>query len=175
MTSHSRGKITELIGIDPGLLSAGVFSIDPRTGLHLRHALIKGIRSGAAPLPARVFQVNKVLVEYIYEVEGYKILAVEGTPYKMRSSSMDQMARCRQAIYDLAAFFLEDFEFMEMSPTKIKKLATGKGNASKEQVAEVTHGTFGGDIEEYRLGSYAVSDAAAVAMAARSIRSEETK
>lgn len=166
---------TELVGFDPGTSDCGVFTLCPNTGEMMRYSTIRSAvnKKGVPAIlyEAKAYSVAKQAFEWLVEEPGNKIICVEGSAYsKWRaknkdgqtfvSSSMEQMAACRQSIYCMAAFFLEDFLYYTISPTSAKRVATGSGKSDKKGMAAAIHEMFGIEVK-----SSAVSDAAAVALA----------
>lgn len=155
-------EINEIVGIDPGLTAMGCFCLHP-SGRPSRYAVI-GTHAKSRPgmHAERSFNHAKKLYDWISRFPGIKIIAIEGSAYnKKRSSSMSVLDRLRQSCYDMAAFYLEDFFYIEVPPTTAKKAATGDGKASKEDVSRAVSESFGLDLRDD-----AITDAAAVAIAA---------
>lgn len=134
-----------------------------------RHVVVNGqvpLKKPKPDMSARVFRIYHEMFKFIHKREGMKIIAVEGPSYVRGSASMEQLARCRQSVYDMAAFFLDDFIWIEVAPTQAKRAATGKGSATKEEVAGAAYEKAGGDPDVYSKYNYTIGDAVAVALAA---------
>lgn len=163
----------EIVGIDPSITELGIFTIDPATGFYLRSAISKKSKKSNTKInqSARAYSIVKQSYEFISQVPGNRIIAIEGPAYaagKYGHRSIEQLARVRQACYDMAAFYFDDFLFYEIAPSTAKRAATGKGNADKELVRRYVNQEF-----ELNLTNTNVTDAAAIALAARAKWREE--
>lgn len=158
---HSIARVNEIVGIDPGVSDCGVFCLSPG-GAMTRYVIVKSSPPKVKTLfEARAYAVAKKIFDFIHEVPGVKVLGVEGPSYGSKSASMEQMAYCRMALYCMAGFFLPDFFYYPVAPMTAKKVASGSGKGTKEDVAQAVSARFDIDIK-----SFAISDAAAIAMTA---------
>jgi Holliday junction resolvasome RuvABC endonuclease subunit len=161
--------INEIVGIDPGVSDCGVFCLSP-DGNMTRFAQVKSPppKGKLVIFEVRAFMVAKKVFEWIHEIPGEKVVAVEGPSFGsgyrnkkgtwMPSPQMEQLAYCRQSLYCMAAFFLPDFLYYSVAPKSAKKVVCS-GQASKEAVAKGVAEKFDIDIK-----TFAISDAASVAL-----------
>ena len=121
-----------IIGIDPGTLVMGYGAI------HVVNKKIKLLAMG-------VVKLNKVAdhnlkLKMIYErttqlIDSYKAdeMAIEAPFFGKNVQSMLKLGRAQGVA--MAAAMAREVPVVEYLPTKVKKSITGKGSASKEQVA----------------------------------------
>ena len=87
---------------------------------------------------SRAFQLGKMMADFVNEnwPTADVVLAIEGPSYgsKKNSSSMEQMALCRQAIYDAFEVKTNLVDWHQVAPPTVKKVLTGNGRADKETV-----------------------------------------
>lgn len=132
MTDHTKSKEELVIGVDPGtivmgyailaargermrLLAMGVLKLDRYRSNYLR---LRKIHEGVTQLIAR------------YHPDR---LAIEAPFYGKNAQSMLKLGRAQGAA--IVAAQLADLPVTEYPPSTIKKMVTGNGSASKEQVA----------------------------------------
>lgn len=135
----------EVIGIDPGFTNIGVVTLHPRSGDLKRHMLLDGtIHRSKSSVELgnslRAFGIAREIFEEIAKEPGTKIVVVEGPSLFSGSRSFitaEKLARARQALYDLAGFYLEDFIYYEIAPTEAKKALTGNGKATKDMMGDM--------------------------------------
>jgi hypothetical protein len=113
-----------------------------------------------------VFDLTRELFQRLRQADGHKIIAVEGPSYGSRFRA-EPLARVRQCVHDMAAFYFEDFLWYEIPPPSAKLAVTGNGSAKKEVVAEHAHNLCGGELEDYEKHGFSIGDAASVAWASR--------
>jgi len=121
-----------ILGVDPGTTVMG-------------YALLSVKLNKAEVLQLDVIQMNKLPNPYsklqkifqsiIHIIENYHpdILSIEAPFYGKNPQSMLKLGRAQGVV--IAACLHAGLEVFEYSPRKIKQSVTGKGNASKEQVA----------------------------------------
>lgn len=154
----------EIVGIDPGLAWCGVVCFDAKTGKVRRWMKFQGVPPKKRKDLHPSFRANiiaKAAFEFIYTVPGHKVIAVEGPAFVKNSRSVEQMAYCRQALYDMATYYLADFTYLVISPTRAKRAMTGSGSATKEQVMRFVESAFG-----FKVDHDCIGDAAAIGFAA---------
>jgi Holliday junction resolvasome RuvABC endonuclease subunit len=88
---------------------------------------------------SRSFCIGKKMAEFVQREWPRRqiVLGIEGPSYgsKQRSSSMEQMALCRQGIFDAFVVTCDDLvDWHQIAPTTAKKAITGNGRADKETV-----------------------------------------
>jgi hypothetical protein len=88
---------------------------------------------------SRAFQIGQAIAAYAYygAANNNIVLAIESAPFGQQdSSSMESMARCRQAIHDAfkIQFNLALKKTYDIAPSTAKKVLTGHGHATKQQM-----------------------------------------
>lgn len=121
-----------ILGIDPGttIMGFALLSIERRQP-HVREiGVVKMTR-----LPDQNTKLKKIFESTTELVKKYRpaILAIEAPFYGKNPQSMLKLGRAQGVV--IAACLHEGLDVFEYSPRKIKQSITGKGNASKEQVA----------------------------------------
>lgn len=171
---------TEVIGFDPGQLPAFA-ALDPATGKFLRGQDFVLAPAFDAKLDwcFRAHHIACAVLEEVATVPGTKIVGIESlarSRMSKGSTAHESLARCRQALYDACAFWLEDFEFVEVPIEAAKRAVTGNAHAAKEQVATMVEKVYhvslprsGKATSRTTVRRYAMADAIAIAAATRSI------
>lgn len=152
-----------VLGIDPGsrrtgwgcvrrergrveLVGAGVWSTSPKDGLATRLA---GLHASAR---ACVTELTP------------DVVAVEAVFHGVNTKSLVVLGQARGAL--LAALGVGTAPFVELSPSEVKKAVTGRGGATKEQVAHMVGALLGPASVAMLEGLPAdASDALAIAIA----------
>lgn len=132
MAAASEKKI--ILGVDPGtnILGYSIVSADKNT--------IKIIINGVIQLKktddhfTRLSIIFEKLSTYIKEYQPV-VMAIEAPFFGKNVQSMLKLGRAQGAAIVAAAS--NGLEVIEYSPRRIKQSITGKGNASKEQVAKM--------------------------------------
>lgn len=147
-----------------------ILGIDPGTNV-MGYGIIKTTGQKVEILDLDVFHFNKLnehttKLKHIFEsslklVEEYlpDEMAVEAPFFGKNVQSMLKLGRAQGVI--MAAAMYRDVPVKEYSPRKIKQSITGKGGASKEQVAAMMEKTFNLKLESKLLDA---TDALAVAL-----------
>lgn len=125
------------IGIDPGLRFPG-YSVLKEDYSHILSIHIEGQGITGTDYE-RSFKISEMIIEELKKVGLDKnplCLIIEGSSFTRGSSSLEQLAKCRQAAYD--AFRsnpkLNLLYFIEVFPTEAKKTTTGNHLADKIEV-----------------------------------------
>ncbi len=121
-----------IMGVDPGtnLLGYSIIRSDKNT----MNILINGVLD--LKKTADHFQKLRLIYDRLHSIAAaYQptILAIESPYFGKNVQSMLKLGRAQGAAILVAAHF--DMQIYEYSPRRIKQAITGKGNASKEQVA----------------------------------------
>jgi len=127
-----------IMGIDPGtnLLGYSVICADKNTIKILIHGVIKLKNNDHfSKLGAIYMQLDDLIRTY-----QPHILAIEAPFFGKNVQSMLKLGRAQGAA--IIAGVNHNLEIAEYSPRKIKQSITGKGNASKEQVAKMLMSIF---------------------------------
>ena len=157
MTSNT-AKI--ILGIDPGTVVMGYGIIEVQGSKTKLIATLK--------LKKIFDRVSSLIVEYCPDE-----LAIEAPFYGKNVQSMLKLGRAQGVA--IAAALYKEIPVQEYSPRKIKQAVTGKGSASKEQVAAMLKQTIGFDVTPKFLDA---TDALAVAVChslQKSLSSENKK
>lgn len=121
-----------ILGIDPGTTVMGFALLEIR-GQKSTVVDIGVVRM--VKLPDHNAKLKKVLESTLSLIEKYKpsTLAIEAPFYGKNPQSMLKLGRAQGVV--IAICLQKELEVFEYAPRKIKQSITGKGNASKEQVA----------------------------------------
>lgn len=156
---------TEIIGIDPGFGKPAVAALSPRSGKVKRVSAFDGKAPTSLDMSLRAHAIGLLIARYVGEVEGTKIVGIEGPAYGVkRSRSIEQLARCRQAIFSVLTFTLPDLLIYEIPPASAKMAVTGQGNASKDQVLKCIERSFRVNLSMTHETRCAQADAIAIAV-----------
>jgi crossover junction endodeoxyribonuclease RuvC len=131
--SHSyTGSHDRYLGIDPGLNRTGYAVLERRaTGPFLLEGGI--LRSEAkATLQYRILEIVRGLREVLDELRPEVVAVEQVFSHVQNPRTALMMAHARGAILMTLAEF--EIPIVSYSPTQIKKLLTGSGKASKEQI-----------------------------------------
>jgi crossover junction endodeoxyribonuclease RuvC len=123
-----------ILGIDPGtnIMGYGVIESDGKTIKLLSLGVIKlGQLDDHALKLKKIFDQNIALIEQYHPDE----MAVEAPFFGKNVQSMLKLGRAQGVA--IAAALSRSVPVFEYSPRKIKQSITGKGSASKEQVASM--------------------------------------
>lgn len=121
-----------ILGIDPGtnIMGYGLISIQKKEISLLAMGAIRLDKLGDHNL-----RLKKIFERIQMLVEEYKVdeAGIEAPFFGKNAQSMLKLGRAQGVA--MAAVLTKDIPIIEYSPKKIKKAITGKGAASKEQVA----------------------------------------
>lgn len=121
-----------ILGIDPGTNIMG-YGVIECNGNKLRLIALDTLKmTGNDDQYTKLIKIFKTVVQLIDEYAPTQ-LSIESTFYGKNVQSMLKLGRA-QGVAIAAALFRE-LEVFEYSPRRIKQSITGRGNASKEQVA----------------------------------------
>ncbi len=147
-----------ILGIDPGtrILGFGVIRVLERKVeyLHMGVVNLKGTKDHFVTLRTIYEEVTKIIEKYNPDE-----LAVEAPFYGKNVQVMLKLGRAQGAA--IAAAIRRDIPIFEYAPRSIKLAVTGKGAASKEQVAMMAQRLLGIDIAQEYLDA---TDALAIAL-----------
>ena len=121
-----------ILGIDPGTTVMGFALLE----LYLQKSSV--IDLGVVKmdkLPEHYDKLHRIFEETTALIERYKpsVLAIEAPFYGKNLQSMLKLGRAQGVVMAVCLHY--GMQIFEYSPKKIKQAITGKGNASKEQVA----------------------------------------
>ena len=121
-----------ILGIDPGTTIMGYGLI------HIKGKNMELMQMGVlhlSKLSSHELKLKRIFERTLAMIDEYKPdeLAVEAPFFGKNVQSMLKLGRAQGVA--MAAGLYRDIPIFEYSPKKIKKSITGKGNASKEQVA----------------------------------------
>jgi len=121
-----------VLGVDPGSLKTGVGIIDATQSsiVHLKHDVI--LLPKHYEIADRIKLIYDRLADLIQEYNPVK-LSLETSFYGKNAQSALKLGQVRGAIMVLAKNL--NLQLIEYSPREVKKIITGNGAASKEQVA----------------------------------------
>ena len=147
-----------IIGIDPGTnnMGLGVIGVKGQKVTVLAMDVLKISDLGNQPL-----KLKKIFETVLRNIETFQPdeLAVESPFFGKNVQSMLKLGRAQGVA--IAAALYRDIPVFEYSPRKVKQSITGKGSASKEQVAAMLQSIL--KISEMPAG-FDATDAIAVAL-----------
>ncbi len=156
----SAKRITDkvILGIDPGtrILGFGVIRVVERGVEYLEMGVVnlKATKDHFVTLRVIYEEVTKIIEKYNPDE-----LAIEAPFYGKNVQVMLKLGRAQGAA--IAAAIRKDIPIFEYAPRSIKLAVTGKGAASKEQVAMMAQRLLGIDIPQEYLDA---TDALAIAL-----------
>ena len=147
-----------ILGIDPGTNVMG-FAI---LKTHVRNSSI--VEIGVVKMPRTADQSTKLTLIYdsasqLIEKYHPDILAIEEPFYGKNPQSMLKLGRAQGVM--MGACLHAGLQVFEYTPRRVKQAITGKGGASKEQVAAILHNMYDFTNESNLLDA---TDALAVAV-----------
>ncbi len=126
-----------ILGIDPGTnnMGLGVIGLDNKNHIHL--IAMDLLRMDK--LPNHALKLKKIFETVVRNIDEFKPdeVAIESTFFGKNVQSMLKLGRAQGVA--IAAALHRDIPVFEYSPRKIKQSITGKGSASKEQVAAMLY------------------------------------
>lgn len=147
-----------ILGIDPGTNNMGLGLISSR-GSRIQIVAMDILKM--EKLPNHALKLRKIFETSLRTIDEFKPdeLAIESPFYGKNIQSMLKLGRAQGVA--IAAALYRDIPVFEYSPRKIKQSITGKGGASKEQVA----GLLAGMLAMKQIPDYLdITDALAVAV-----------
>jgi crossover junction endodeoxyribonuclease RuvC len=128
-TSH---KERIILGIDPGTAVLG-YGLIKETGSKIELISLGVIKM--VHLDDHMLKLQRIFEKTVALIDNYKpdCLAIEAPFYGKNIQVMLKLGRAQGVA--MAAALSRDMDITEYSPRKIKQAITGKGNATKEQVA----------------------------------------
>ena len=121
-----------ILGVDPGTTVMGFALLE----LYLQKSSVIDLGViNMEKISGHYEKLHKIFEETTLLIEQYKptVLAIEAPFYGKNLQSMLKLGRAQGVV--IAACLHQKMEIFEYSPKKIKQAITGRGNASKEQVA----------------------------------------
>ncbi|GEP38858.1 hypothetical protein NPS01_25210 [Nocardioides psychrotolerans] len=123
----------KIIGLDLSLTSTGVAVIE--TGDGRESWTVQRVKSNGkkdATLADRTDRLRRLAVKILVPVNGADLVVIEGPAYHQSNPGMHD----RSGLWWLVTERLHAYGWptVEVPPSVLKKYATGKGNASKDQV-----------------------------------------
>jgi crossover junction endodeoxyribonuclease RuvC len=147
-----------ILGIDPGtnLLGYGIITV---IGKDVRVTTLGVLKLANYTDPYN--KLRKIFEKVLSLIDTYHPdeLAIEAPFYGNNVQSMLKLGRAQGVC--MAAALFRALPVTEYSPRRVKQSITGKGSASKEQVAGMLHNLLSFDQSEYSLDA---TDALAVAL-----------
>ncbi len=155
-----------VLGLDPGSLRTG-WGVVESDGSRLVAVDVGVLRAAASlPLPARLARLHAEVAR-ILERYAPEAVAIEAVFHGPNVRSLVTLGQARGAL--LAAAGARGVPVLELAPAEVKKAVTGRGSATKEQVAHMVGALLGAQARA-QLATAALpadaTDALAVAIAA---------
>jgi len=119
-----------VIGIDPSLTSTGITRIHPNGQTETQRIQTKGTKN--ATLKQRYRRLDNLYTQICANIPHNTLVIIEGPAYANQAGSMHDRSGLWWLTID--ELLLNDIDTAEVPPTLLKKYATGKGNASKDEV-----------------------------------------
>lgn len=123
-----------ILGIDPGtnIMGFGIIAIEGKTASYVDMGVINLSKLDDHPL-----KLKKIFDDVIYLIDKHHpdFLAIEAPFFGKNVQSMLKLGRAQGVA--IAAALSREIPIHEYSPRKIKQSVTGRGAASKEQVASM--------------------------------------
>lgn len=124
-------SMTRVVGLDPSLSSSGLALPNGRVVL-VKYPKLRG--------PARLVAI-RIAIEAMLVGCQPDIVVIEGYSYGLKGNAVTQLGELggvlRVAMYELGMLY------MEVPPTSLKKFATGKGNATKNDMVHAARTVLG--------------------------------
>ena len=155
-TSSTEGY--RLLGVDPGtnILGYAIIEIEKKKPI---------LRDMGVIYPGK-FKAHQEKLKHIFErlqsiidIHQPREMAIEAPFYSKNPQSMLKLGRAQGVA--IAAAMMKGVNITEYAPRKIKQSVTGKGNASKEQVAAMLSNILNFKVDDYYLDA---TDALATAL-----------
>ena len=133
-----------ILGIDPGTNNLGYAVIEVRD--RKLYVLVHGVFR-LQRMSTHQDKLHQIFLKIQRIIDSYnpKEMAIEAPFYGKNVQSMLKLGRAQGVA--IAAALNKELEVQEYSPKKIKVAVTGKGNASKEQVAAMVGQLCSNEIE----------------------------
>jgi crossover junction endodeoxyribonuclease RuvC len=147
-----------ILGIDPGTNNMGIGVLAVR-GQHYRVLAMDVLKLDK--LPDHALKLKKIFDTVLRNIDDYHPdeLAIEAPFFGKNVQSMLKLGRAQGVA--IAAALYRDIPVFEYSPRKIKQSITGKGSASKEQIAAMLKHLLHIEVIPEKLD---ITDALAVAL-----------
>ncbi|MBE8163066.1 MAG: crossover junction endodeoxyribonuclease RuvC [Bdellovibrionaceae bacterium] len=160
-TDNRKGISRLILGLDPGSYHTGFAVIEEKHNLSI-NVLSYGVWnfSKVKKLPFRLGDLAKEL-EKLLEKYSIDTLVLENIFLDKNVKTSFVLGQVRGVCLSLLAKSKANVEFLEHSPTYVKKHITGNGHCSKEKVQEFLSKIHGIDFKDMLLDA---SDAVAVAL-----------
>jgi Holliday junction resolvasome RuvABC endonuclease subunit len=128
-TSRKTRRI--FVGVDPGFIDPCVAILNGDREPIFYKPDTKNLKSHDDYL--RAFEIGVMMAEFVRKkFPGAEIvLGIEGASFGSHSSSVEQLANCRQAIFDTFKTICHLIDWYRVAPTTAKKFMTGDGRADK--------------------------------------------
>lgn len=130
-----------VLGIDPSLRGTGLALIEftpGRAPVLLRCQTVK--IPAQRPMAHCLAEIHRAVAAFVAEFEPRHV-ALEQTIYVQNFQTAQILGAARGAA--IAAAALRETEIFEYAPLRVKQAVTGRGQASKEQVARTVMGMLG--------------------------------
>ena len=134
MSSQENGQVPlRIVGLDPSLTSTGIALLRCGNELEPITTAVKTNLTGMS----RLIHIRDYVKKFS---EGAELVLIEGYSY----SSGNQAHQIGELGGVLRVMFSEnDLKVLEVAPTQLKKFATGKAHASKEEIAVAAYKKWG--------------------------------
>lgn len=119
----------KIVGIDASLTGTGVAIISEKQITTTIQSKLSG--------PARLIEIRELVREI---VSGADIVVIEGYAYAMANQA-HQIGELGGVLRTM--FYEMGLKWVEVNPSLVKKYATGKGNAKKEEIAVAIYKRWG--------------------------------
>lgn len=137
------------VGLDLSLVKSGVSILDEK-GKIVKYGLVESKKTGDKPADElkRILKIRDDIFKFIHttpkiEVENGDNLyfCIEGVAYLAKSTSLVQLAALNYFIREYID--MDDYKFIIVPPTTLKKFATGKGKSEKDHMILEAYKKYG--------------------------------
>ncbi len=125
------------VGLDLSLTGTGLVILNEK-GKMIKHELIKSKKTGDKPSLEldRIMEIRAKIfnsIDSVVKDEDYCYVAIEGVAYGVnKTTSLIQLAALNYMVREWLSY--NEWEFVIVAPTSLKKYITGKGNIHKEMM-----------------------------------------
>lgn len=123
-----------VVGLDLSLTATGIATLRGHTAPKVQTLRSKGAKD--ASLDERTMRLHNLARDIIIAACIADVVVIEQPAYNQTGGSHHDRSGLWWLVVDGLAF--EELKVVEVTPQAVKKYATGKGNASKDQVAIAT-------------------------------------
>jgi Holliday junction resolvasome RuvABC endonuclease subunit len=133
------------VGFDVSLRRTGWAALTYDAGDLAARGVI--ISDPGSPLPARLAQIRSQTIDVLTRFDGSADVAIEGG-FQAPNGDVTRKLAMAWGVVLLAVWCHENIEAHVVAPTEVKRLATGKGNANKDEVTAAAVERWGPTVDD---------------------------